>query len=430
MATISYEPDANIVYAYGPINYEIFLTQSDTNLVRPALEVEVRINGVPVGTKFFPATAPDPISIPGLDFYRFQFGVEDVVQLWFEENGDTLPAFCSLDNMEPATAMVQLYLYDWYSDPLDPCGLQKQPTPQGTQLIEVINGYPSETSELHAEAILYQPSLPSYVGFLTDQPDNKKLCLDDCDYLFVHGFYDMGTEVKTYDSSGVLLETGYFFHTDNPIFGGQQAIHSIPVGPNQLVAQTYDNGDITTMDGVSYYEVTGGFYLGVGLFSPITVARRYYAQRNCCRAYTIVFLNRYGVYDYMQVRYQEEEDFVVESESYAGRYERVFTLLDDPPTPPAGLPSGRRTPQRAGNRLQSRARTTYTFYLKNVRAKEAEWIKQCLSSVDGYVIRNDENRYLPVEFQPGSFKLRDRRNRRNTIVVQAIRSDVTNSQLN
>lgn len=159
--------------------------------------------------------------------------------------------------------------------------------------------------------------LNSTKRFLTNAPQDQKIRTGENAWLYsmndVPLDYDR-RQVKTYNSSGTLLNTFNYNNTSLNADTDANKFLRCTAGPAQIVSE---HGG-TAMDNVASYTVQAQKSDG----TAISEAKRYLIDNNCTK-YTPVrihFLNKYGAFDSFTFKLISKKDFAVKTTSFQKAY--------------------------------------------------------------------------------------------------------------
>jgi len=373
-------PQYNPTSAYRPVKWRLAV---GTPLAVEVAQVEVFINGVSTAT-----FNKSPIEVIAAFTYVFDIDIQSIVRDALEPFSTSVPPVFGQNNqpylglLTGTQASVNISVTYLYRDVTT-----NQLTDLGITDISP-NVDVNITTRQHTDDQALTEFEPLFLDtdkrFLTNAHNPKETCLGQNEWLTFYA--DAGANeirVTTFDVTGGQLQQGTFFVDTS----AQNEFQSIGVGANNLNAVTWDTGNVTISNLVSFYTVEL-----IGLLGEPYLEIRRYNVVNCCDNNTrIHFLNRLGGADAYNFRRTLNSDFDVKTTTGSKALEwDVFAA-----TPHNVRDNGAFT-------YYTEQKTTYEIQTGYLQEDEAKYVTEIATSTKTY--RETDNGLIPCIVNPKTYR--------------------------
>lgn len=347
----------------------------------PACEVEIFINGN--SRAKIPYNPSRLSNFGGTQTAYYEIDISEVIQSFFNNKLPLLPVASGDAWASPNT--VAAYYVQVTSYLPNEGFLMPETVVATSQTNLAINAVRDRNEEQCLDLFL---GFPTYA--LTNKPFPVAVCKNESEFLYIFSgqFRDIVWRFDSYDSEGVLLETGFVNGKS-----GTYQIHGMGVGPQNIENISWDDGSVTLDSSVSYYTVQAGRYLNNQYFA-ITPPYRYSLNHSCCPKVRVHFLNKFGVFDSVSIQGEKVEDFRVSSDTF----ERTLPLYIDTGSVDNFVES------HQTSKLYSELTPRLSVSSYGIRRKEAIWLKELPKAALLYL--ENEGNYIPVTVQDSAQEIK------------------------
>lgn len=396
---INNAPDGgSLLAAYVSQTFEVQETVP-TGSTPAALQVIVKNNGVEVETLYYPAIeivtgTPDDTCI-------FRLDLKEVVQRLFTPNTllPTTPGTQHNMTFPTEILFIECRFQTWTpdGDGLLVLGLEDIVDSIGYRVINATRNQ------------FEQPDMGAYVAatdrrFLTSKPLKGYTDTETSEYLYAYS----PDSTNWYwffaflDESGTLKSRCRVDNSDNDNRLLGHGVGGLNVLNSTWSAVVFSDGDPEgdgLVSGVHSYLVYGSANPVLGS-TPITDVRQYFVSKRNCAHYRIHFLNKFGCWDYFNVRSEPNDTFSTKSEGYETTHPDNFV---------EGI-----VRRHVRNRGQVRADDGFEVEVAGVGPNTIAWLEELMITPLAYIEKEtndipDAFRFYPIIVQDGRLDKSDRK---------------------
>jgi hypothetical protein len=366
-------PGTSPLSAYLP---NVFVTsQASANEVKWAY-VEIFINTISIATIAVPLRDEQPLGT-----YNFEFDIQailqDALQPFADQKSEVISAF-NATSIGLITAAQLTYYVDVTYKYIDPTtGLLTDLGVTDTSGdFYALAGTLQRTEAQNFTAFIPVAAAPNFQRWLTNAPLTQNICSTENAFLS-HIAINAATKmrVRTYNSSGVLIDEGYTDVDTSPIFEVQR----LGVGVPNLsgIAWTDNTGAPTTVSfsGIAYYTIElSSFAPGFPYYLEI---RRFNLVSCCDGAARVHWLNLLGGGDAYTFKSKQRVSNSISYTQATKTLDKTFNYSD-----------------KGAFKIHSTSRKIYEATSEPLSVEEAEWLKELALSVEAYL--ETEAGFLPI----------------------------------